>query len=118
MQTADTISDILAYLQDGNWHTYQEIAKEVGVSKRTVQRHVESLSYRHPIDFSRGYKEEGKRGIRLDITQDTALGAIPDYAKDLIIKSLKAYKDQVAPSEVRTYMWLLDKFSNSKQIND
>ena len=114
MRTSDTISDILAVLSDGKCHTYEEIASEVGVCKRTIQNHVTSLSFSHPIETYSGQRIDGKRGIRLDISKDTTLGALTDLEKDIILKALIAYKGEIKPEEERSYMRVYSKFLNGK----
>lgn len=115
MRSCDNASDILAFLSDGKCHTYQEIADEVGISKTTVRYYIESLSYRHPIEVFHGRVDLGKRGVRLDVSRDTALGGLSDDALDLLIESLAAFKDKVPKGKESTYQWLVDKFTNAKQ---
>lgn len=64
MRSSSITADILNVLADGKKHTMQEIAEIVEVSERTVRRHVQSLSYRYPIETFCGGIERG--GVRLD----------------------------------------------------
>ena len=57
-------ADILNALSDGKIHTLQEIADEIEVSKITVYRHIQSLSYRYPIQSFCGGINRG--GVYLD----------------------------------------------------
>ena len=64
MKKSSITADILNALSDGKVHTMQEIADEVEVSKRTVIRHIQSLSYRYPIETFHGGDRKG--GVYLD----------------------------------------------------
>lgn len=64
IRKSSTTADILNVLSDGKFHTMQEIADQVEVSKCTVQRHVQSLSYRYPIETFHGGDKKG--GVYLD----------------------------------------------------
>ena len=61
---SSTTADILNILSDGKIHTLQEIADEIEVHRNTVQRHIESLSYRYPIETFSGGDKRG--GVYLD----------------------------------------------------
>lgn len=64
LRSSSITADILNVLTDGNKHTMQEIADIVEVSEKTVRRHIQSLSYRYPIETFCGGIERG--GVRLD----------------------------------------------------
>ena len=64
LKKSSITADILHVLSDGNVHTMQEIADEVEVSRCTVQRHIQSLSYRYPIETFCGGDKKG--GVYLD----------------------------------------------------
>ena len=64
LRKSSITADILNVLHDGKVHTLQEIAEQVEVSKKTVQRHVQSLSYRYPIETFHGGDNKG--GVYLD----------------------------------------------------
>ena len=115
MSRRDTISDILYVLRDGKCHTYKEIAYEVEASLSTVRRIILSLSYRHPITIYQGQRSDGKRGVRLDVSKDTALGALTTTQLDLIIKSLENYKDNILKEQETNYKFLINKFKNIKE---
>ena len=57
-------ADILNILTDGKVHTFDEIAEKVEVHKNTVYRHIQSLSYRYPIETFHGGDRKG--GVYLD----------------------------------------------------
>lgn len=63
-KSSSTTADILNFISDGKVHTLQEIADEVEISKKTAQRHIQSLSYRYPIQSFCGGINRG--GIYLD----------------------------------------------------
>ena len=64
VKSSSVTADILNYISDGKIHTLQEIADEVDVSKWTVQRHINSLAYRYPIETFCGGINRG--GVFLD----------------------------------------------------
>ena len=64
LRKSSITADILHVLNDGKVHTLQEIADEVEVSERTVRRHIQSLSYRYPIETFVGGDKRG--GVFLD----------------------------------------------------
>ena len=64
LKKSSITADILHVLNDGKIHTLQEIADEVEVCKQTVCRHIQSLSYRYPIETFVGGDKRG--GVYLD----------------------------------------------------
>lgn len=64
LKASSITADILNILSDGKKHTMSEIALAVEVSERTVRRHIQSLSYRYPIETFCGGIERG--GVYLD----------------------------------------------------
>lgn len=63
-KSSSVTADILNYISDGKVHSLQEIADEVEVHKNTVYKHIQSLSYRYPIDTFCGGINRG--GVKLD----------------------------------------------------
>lgn len=61
---SSTTADILSCLSDGKYHTLNEIAEQINVSKITVHRHIQSLAYCYPIETFRGGINRG--GVKLD----------------------------------------------------
>ena len=64
LKKSSITADILNILSDCKVHTMQEIADEVEVSEKTVRRHIQSLSYRYPIETFCGGDKRG--GVYLD----------------------------------------------------
>lgn len=64
LKKSSITADILNMLSDCKVHSMQEIADTVEVSRRTVVRHIQSLSYRYPIQTFCGGVNRG--GVYLD----------------------------------------------------
>lgn len=64
LRSSSITADILNFISDGKLHKMQDIANEVEVSERTIRRHIQSLSYRYPIEVFVGGRDTG--GVRLD----------------------------------------------------
>ena len=64
LKKSSITADILNILSDNKVHTLQEIADEVEISKMTVRRHIQCLSYRYPIETFCGGINRG--GVYLD----------------------------------------------------
>lgn len=60
MYSSSITADILNILSDGKLHKMKDIAEEVEVHINTVRKHIQSLSYRYPIEtFCNGEKGRG-----------------------------------------------------------
>lgn len=64
LKKSSITADILNILSDCKIHTMQEIADEIEVHRNTVAKHIQSLSYRYPIQSIRGGINRG--GVCLD----------------------------------------------------
>lgn len=64
MKSASITADILHVLNDGKVHTMSDIASKVECSRQTVHKHIQSLSYRYPIETFHGGDKRG--GVYLD----------------------------------------------------
>ena len=64
LRSSSITADILNCLSDCKIHTIDEIANQVEVSRSTVKRHIQSLSYRYPIQTFCGGINRG--GVYLD----------------------------------------------------
>ena len=60
LKKSSITADILHVLNDGKIHTLQEIADEVEAHKSTIKRHLQSLSYRYPIETYHGGDNRGR----------------------------------------------------------
>lgn len=91
IRSASITADILNYISDGKLHSMQEIANEVEVSRVTVQRHIQSLAYRYPIETLRGGINRG--GVKLD-KRFIVQGKILSYDKlQLINRALRLLQE-------------------------
>ena len=66
LRNSSITADILNVLSDGKLHRMQDIADKVEVSRQTVHKHIQSLSYRYPIETFVGGRDSG--GVKLDNT--------------------------------------------------
>ncbi len=64
LRKSSITADILNILSDCKVHTMQDIADEIEISRKTVVRHIQSLSYRYPIQTFCGGINRG--GVCLD----------------------------------------------------
>lgn len=64
IRSSSLTADILNVLHDGKVHTMSEIACKVECSRQTVHKHIQSLSYRYPIETFCGGDKKG--GVYLD----------------------------------------------------
>ena len=65
LKSRSITADILNILSDGKLHTMNEISVKVEVSRKTVGKHIQSLSYRYPIETFKG-GDKNKGGVYLD----------------------------------------------------
>ena len=64
LKKSSITADILNILSDNKIHTMNEIAEKLEISRITVVRHIQSLSYRYPIQTFCGGINRG--GVYLD----------------------------------------------------
>ena len=64
LKKSSITADILNILSDCKIHQMQAIADKVEVSRKTIVRHIQSLSYRYPIQTFCGGINRG--GVKLD----------------------------------------------------
>ena len=103
-------ADILNVLSDGNVHTTIEIAEKVECSKRTVIRHIQSLSYRYPIETFTGGDKRG--GVHLDkkYIYNGAILTVEDL--NILNEALTFLSEKTESNEKRTNIQnLLKRFS-------
>ena len=109
LKMSSITADILNILSDGKVHTMQEISDEIEVSRRTVIRHIQSLSYRFPIETFCGGINRG--GVYLDkdyIYQGKTL-SIDEL--QIINNALSLLQKQNANVDQKLLHSLLNKFS-------
>ena len=111
IKSSSITADILNILCDGKVHKMQDIADEIEVSRRTVIRHIQSLSYRYPIQtFCGGRKGggvilESKYIIHGKILTRTKLDLL-NQAFDLLQKSNEDLKNDSEFMELIQYFTL------------
>lgn len=92
LKASSITADILNVLSDGKKHTMQEIANTLEVSERTVRRHIQSLSYRYPIETFCGGIERG--GVWLDKKYLNESRIFTKEEIEIIIKGLQLLKEK------------------------
>lgn len=97
LKASSITADILNILSDGKKHTMQEIADEVEVCERTVRRHIQSLSYRYPIETFCGGIERG--GVWLQKEYCDGAKIFTKEEIEIISKGLNMVKDSGCQSE-------------------
>ncbi len=103
-------ADILNVISDGKIHTMQEIADEVECSRRTVIRHIQSLSYRFPIETFCGGDARG--GVLLDRKYIVNGKIISNEKLNIINQALEMYKaNQTGSSNENLINELLKDFA-------
>ena len=113
LKKSSITADILSLLSDGKVHTLQEIADEVEVSKITVHRHIQSLSYRYPIETFCGGINRG--GVYLDKDYIYQGSTLTNDELQLINKALLLLQEQNACVDQKLLHSLIEKFSPPKE---
>ena len=113
LKKSSITADILSLLSDGKVHTLQEIADEVEVSKITVHRHIQSLSYRYPIQTFCGGINRG--GVYLDKDYIYQGSTLTNDELQLINKALLLLQGQNACVDQKLLHSLIEKFSLPKE---
>lgn len=110
MRSRSITADILNVLSDGKVHTTQQIAEEVECSTKTVKRHIQSLSYRFPIETFHG--GESKGGVLLDRKYIVNGKIISNEKLNIINQALEMYKaNQTGSSNENLINELLKDFA-------
>lgn len=91
MRNKNIQADILALISDGKVRTLQTIADQVEVSKITVFRHIQSLSYRYNIETFCGGIERG--GVRLITNDEVSIKKLNSNDLQLILSKLESLQD-------------------------
>ena len=113
LKKSSITADILSLLSDSKVHTLQEIADEVEVSKITVHRHIQSLSYRYPIETFCGGINRG--GVYLDKDYIYQGSTLTNDELQLINKALLLLQGQNACVDQKLLHSLIEKFSPPKE---
>ena len=109
LKKSSITADILNILSDNKIHTMNEIAEKLEISRITVVRHIQSLSYRYPIQTFCGGINRG--GVYLDkdyIYQGKTL-SIDEL--QIINNALSLLQKQNANVDQKLLHSLLNKFS-------
>ena len=113
LKKSSITADILSLLSDGKVHTLQEIADEIEISKMTVRRHIQSLSYRYPIQTFCGGINRG--GVFLDKDYIYQGSTLTNDELQLINKALLLLQGQNACVDQKLLHSLIEKFSLPKE---
>ena len=108
LRSSSITADILNFISDGKLHKMQDIANEVEVSERTIRRHIQSLSYRYPIEVFVGGRDTG--GVRLD-TKYIVQGKIITNDKLQLINRALNLLQEVEHSDNPLLKELIEDFS-------
>ena len=113
LKKSSITADILNLLSDNKVHTLQEIADEIEISKMTVRRHIQSLSYRYPIQTFCGGINRG--GVYLDKDYIYQGSTLTNDELQLINKALLLLQGQNACVDQKLLHSLIEKFSLPKE---
>lgn len=88
MRSNNIQADIWNYISDYKVHSLNEIASAVECSKKTVYRHIQSLSYSFKIQAFKGGIDRG--GVRLIPEQKVSVEKLTSDDLQLIIEHLES----------------------------
>ena len=112
MKKRDIQADILALLSDGRVWKMNEIACEIEVCRKTVIRHIQSLSYRHNILVFRGGEQKG--GVRLIKEKEVSVENLSVEDLQQIITNLKEMKNK--SKQIDFFIFRLSKVLEVKKM--
>ena len=112
-KSSSTCADILNILSDGNVHSMREIAEIIEVHINTVQRHIQSLLYRYPIETFCGGDKKG--GVKLDKKYITNGKILSNDKLQIISKALKLLQNSDASVDKNLLSELIKDFSPIKK---
>ena len=112
LKKSSITADILNILSDNKVHTLQEIADEVEISKMTVRRHIQSLSYRYPIETFCGGINRGGVSLAKDYVYQGS--TLTNDELQLINNALLLLQKQGVGVDKNLLDSLLEKFSLPK----
>jgi len=117
LKKSSITADILNILSDCKIHSMQEIADEVEVSERTIRRHIQSLSYRYPIQTFCGGINRG--GVYLDKNYIYQGAILSNDELQLIVKGLSLLQktdDQSLDKETLSNLIIKYSTTGSEEI--
>lgn len=109
IRSSSITADILNVLSDGKLHTMSDIANTVECSRQTVHKHIQSLSYRYPIDSFHGGDKKG--GVILDKKFISNGKILSNDKLQIINKALKLLQNSDANVDKKLIMELIKDFS-------
>ena len=115
LRSCSITADIINILSDCKLHKTRDIAEQVEVSERTVRKHIQSLSYRYPIQTFCGNKNGG---VKLDENY-LHLGKI--RSKDelqLIEKALRLLQESGADVDQKMLANLIEEYSLPEKLKE
>ena len=107
LRASSITADILNVLSDGKKHTMREIAEIVEVSERTVRRHIQSLSFRYPIETFCGGIERGGVWLRKEYCDGTKTFTKKEV--EIITKALELLNNFEASEDVESLLKVFKK---------
>lgn len=113
LRASSITADILNVLSDCKLHRMQEIADKVEVSRQTVQKHIQSLSYRYPIETFVGGRDTG--GVKLDKRYVQNGKILSNDKLQIISKALKLLQNSDANVDKNLLFELIKDFSPVKE---
>jgi len=116
LKRSSITADILNAISDGKVHTFQQIADEVEVSKKTVYRHIQSLSYRYPIETFRGGDNRG--GVYLDKAYVYQGKVRSRDELQIIVKALKLLQETNTDVDPQIVKALINEFTPTNNQED
>ena len=109
LKKSSITADILNILSDNKIHTMNEIAEKLEISRITVVRHIQSLSYRYPIQTFCGGINRGGVYLNKDYIYQGKTLSIDEL--QIINNALSLLQKQNANVDQKLLHSLLNKFS-------
>lgn len=111
IRSSSITADILNYISDGKVHTMKQIANELEIHINTVQRHIQSLSYRYNIETFCGGINRG--GVQLIPEPKVSVERLTSDDLQLIISKLSSLQED--NPRVKAF---INKLSTQKEIKE
>lgn len=114
LKKSSITADILNILSDNKVHTMTEIAQELEIHRNTVIRHIQSLSYRYPIETFCGGVNRG--GVYLPKNYIYQGRTLTNDELQIIGRALKLLQEFDSDCKVQEVISsLLDRYSSPKK---